>query len=544
MNKRRVCGNGFRRSSSGVSEIIGDILLVSIAVVMVGALAYQLGTVQQPQNVPMASLTASYDGTNVTVIHNGGDPLMNLSTRFYLLSNETFVKSLTVADGRPGADRLSIGQNWTVSFPSNATDSVRLQIIDIGSMNIIFDRILQRGPETAALPDLGLTPDDILLIRNNTAINTSGNTPMTNDTILVNCTIHNFGGSGVPSVQVRITDYAQIDHRTYNVANFTLPWLGPSSSANISASYRIQNGSWGGHTMNVKVIPVYNESRFANNYASKDYYVGYPILLSHPTSPYLRIRVIDFSDDHPVHGSTIIINSRIINQGGVPANATVTYYDNNKGNIIGVDPGLGVPVGGESASSIFWKTTAGGLHTIIVNVTDPNGTGDEKTAKIEVLPTILLVDDDRATDGVRDVITPMEAALDSAGATYTVHTGGGGDGPAYDTGDHPMQDYDLVIWMTGYESSNTLTANDQASLYRYLYESHGKLWLIGQDIVSDLHYNNAFLDNALKLDPTTPWAYNLGTPNPIVGKGILNNTTFPVTAPFPAEDFPLFSHAC
>jgi len=533
MQRRLVRGGLLRRSLRGVSEIIGDVLLVSIAVVMMAALAAQLGAVEQPGDRLMASLDASYDGANVTVMHRGGDALQNHTTVFYLFSNDTLKATHTVSDGRGGSSRFSVGQAWAVAFASNTTEKVRLEIIDTATSSIIFDKIIQRGPEAVALPDLGLSASDISIIRGNATVNESGNFPMTNETITINCTIHNYGGAPVGGVQVRITDYSTLDLRTYEVANRTIPLLNASSAANITMAYRIENGSWGLHAINVKVIPVHNESRYANNYATKEYRVGYPIMAASPTRPYLRIRNIDFSTDHPTHGSTIIISSRIINQGGVPATATVRYYDNNKGTLIGTDTGLGVPVGGEALSSVFWKTSAGGLHTIIVNVTDPNATGDERTAQIEVLSTILVVDDDRASEGsVRDVVTPMLAGLQSVGATYGVHVVGGGDGPRYESGDHPLVEYDLVIWMTGFEEANTLTANDQAQLTRYLYESRGKLWLIGQDVVSDLGYANAFLGSVMKLDPATPYALNLGTPSPLQGDRILAGTNLTFTTVF------------
>jgi hypothetical protein len=526
----------FSTNSSAVSEIIGDILLVSIAVVMVGALAIQMGTVTPPADRSMASLGTFYDGNNVTVTHLGGDALDNISTRFYLYSNDTLTRSLNVSDGRPGAAKLVIGDNWTVSFPSNLTQRIRLQIIDTRGQLVMLDRLLQRGPDVGIFPDLAIGPNDIALMRNFLPIDEVSNAPMTNETIMINCTIRNFGGSGVPGVQVRITDYSILDLHTYIVANRTIPWLGPLGAINISVNYRIENGSWGLHTVNVKIIPVYNETRYANNYASKNYRVGYPVMASSPTRPYLFIRSIEFSNEHPVHGSTIMVTARISNQGGVPSYATVRYYDNAKTSLIGTDAGLGIPVGGESISTLFWKTTSGGVHTVIVNVTDPNGTGDEKSRQLEILPTILLVDDDRATDGsTRDVVSQMQAALQSVGATYTVHTVAGGDGPMYDGGDHPLRDYDLVIWMTGFENSNTLTANDQINLYKYLFNSHERLWLIGQDVVTDLGYGSVFLHKLFGLDPATPPAWmDVGTPNPIEGVKILNSTDFCATDPFPA----------
>ena len=526
----------FGTDSSAVSEIVGDILLVSIAVVMVGALAAQMGTVTPPAERSMASLGTFYDGANVTVTHLGGDPLDNISTRFVLFSNDTLKKSLSVLDGCPGSTRLAIGQNWTTNLSSNPSERIRLQIIDTRGKVVLLDRILQRGSEVTFFPDLGLGSGDLALMRNFMPIDEVSNAPMTNETIMVNCTIHNFGGSGAPNVQVRVTDYSSLDLHTYIVTNVSIPWIGPLNATNISVNYRIENGSWGLHSINVKIIPLYNETRYANNYLSREYRVGYPVMASSPTRPFLFIRSIEFSSNHPVHGATIVVTARISNQGGVSAFATVRYYDNAKTSLIGTDAGLGIPVGGESISTLFWKTTAGGIHTLIVNVTDPNGTGDERTRQLEILPTILLVDDDRAVDGsLRDAVSIMQATVQSVGTTCTVHTVGGGDGPMYEGGDHPLKDYDLVIWMTGFETANTLTANDQTNLYKYVFNAHGKLWLIGQDVVTNLGYVNLFLHRVFGLDMGTPGGWmNLGTTDTIEGDGILNSTDFCVTDPFPA----------
>ncbi|MGQ9581973.1 MAG: CARDB domain-containing protein [Thermoplasmatota archaeon] len=524
------------RDIGGVSEIVGDILLVSIAVVMVSALALQMGSVQEPPERPMATLEAFYDGVEINVAHMGGDPLNNATTRFYVFVNDALTMALSVRDGQPSDDALAIGDNWSYPCATNASDRLRLQILDMRASAVVFDRLLQGGAETSLLPDIGLGVGDIEILRHGLPVDEVLNTPLTNETIVINATIHNYGGGGAAGVGVRVSDYSTLDRLSCDVMNQTLTWLGPGESQNISASYRIQNGSWGLHSITVKVTPIYNESRYSNNNAVKEYRVGYPIIATSPTRPYLVIKAIDFSDEHPVHGSSVIISARIVNQGGVPAHATIRYYDGGYSSLIGEVAGVGVPVGGEAISTVFWTTGSGGLHTIIVNVTEPNGTGAEASRQIEVLPTILLVDDDRASEGsVRDVVTPMSAALESVGATFTTHIVGGGDGPRYDSGDHPIRDYDLVIWMTGYETSNTLTGSDQAELTRFLYNHHGKLWLIGQGIVSDLGLSNPFLISVMNVDPdaTLPSYLDAGTPDPIVGAGVLPGSCFNISLPYP-----------
>ncbi|MEM4728792.1 MAG: CARDB domain-containing protein [Thermoplasmata archaeon] len=524
------------REAAGVSEIVGDILLVSIAVVMISALALQMGTVEQPPEKTMASLEATYDGAEILVKHLGGDPLENSSTRFNIFLNDTLSSSLSVSDGHPSDGRLETGESWSHPFTAGPDDTLRLQIVDRKAPTVIFDRILQGGAISALLPDLGLGPGDIEILRHGAPVDENLNTPLTNETLVINATIHNYGGSGVPGVRVRMSDYSSLDRLSIDFANITIPWLGAGNSTCVSASYRIQNGSWGMHSLTVKIIPFHNESRFSNNNAVVQYRVGYPVIATSPTRPYLVVKSIEFSDEHPVHGSTVIISSKIVNQGGVPAYATVRFYDGSYSRLIGELTGVGIPVGGETISTAFWKTGSGGLHTIIVNATEPNGTGGEASRELEVMPTILLVDDDRAAEGsVRDVVTPMSAALESVGATYTTHVVAGGDGPRYDSGEHPMRDFDLVIWMTGFEDTTTLTPNDQMELTKYLINGHGKLWLIGQGILSDLGLSNAFLVSILNVDPiaTLPSYLDAGTPDPLVGTGILPGASFNISTPYP-----------
>jgi hypothetical protein len=149
--------------------------------------------------------------------------------------------------------------------------------------------------------------------------------------------------------------------------------------------------------------------------------------------------------------------------------------------------------------------------------------------------TVLLVDDDNAEYGSsRDVVTLMIASLINSSVSFDVHiVGGGDDGPMYEGGLHQLKDYDLVIWMTGYENSNTLKSNDQAQLTTYL-NSNGMLWLIGQDVLSSLGKTNSFINNTMKVDKTMPnGGYNCGVPldKCLRGEGVFNGTDIMVNKP-------------
>ena len=532
----RNAGRGkFSSDRSGAAEIIGDILLVSMSVMMVSLLALQLSSVQNPADATRADLGASYDGQNVTVLHMGGDRLDNSSTRFYLFINDSLTVRANITDGKTGTS-WRMGENWTLPFATGATQRVRIEVIDTKNNAVILDQELQRGPEAALLPDLGLASNDIAVFYNGRTFNDTGN-PMTGDTVVINATLHNWGTAPAYNFTVRMSVYSTIDRRTYAVASFQKS-LNAGQTDMISANYTVPGGSWGMNSVSVRVVPLLNETKFGNNYAVNDFRVGYYVIASHPGNPVLRIRTIESLPKYPTHGAYVNLTARISNQGGVPANATVKYFLNSVAapNQIAVDSPVGVPVGGESLSTVVWKTPRGGVQTIIVNVTDPTGTTDQQSIQVEVMPTILLVDDDRAGEGgLKDVVSSMRVALGSAAASYTTHeVPGNGDGPLYESGDHPLKDYDLVIWMTGYENSNTLTNRDQTELTKYL-NNKGCLWLIGQDILSALGRNNNFLKTVMMVDSSMPVAYyNVGVPTSktLIGMNIMNRTLIQMNRPF------------
>src|SRR4030067_322336 len=62
----------FRDDGEGVSEVLGDILLVVASVIMLSALALQLLSLPPPAGSIEADTVASFDGTNVTIEHVGG----------------------------------------------------------------------------------------------------------------------------------------------------------------------------------------------------------------------------------------------------------------------------------------------------------------------------------------------------------------------------------------------------------------------------------------------------------------------------------------
>ena len=100
------------------------------------------------------------------------------------------------------------------------------------------------------------------------------------------------------------------------------------------------------------------------------------------------------------------------------------------------------------------------------------------------VPTVLLVDD----DGGQDEDLFYTGVLDSLNVLYDIvdmyKTGGG---------ERDFQAFDLIIWFTGLETDNTLTAADQDSLAAFL-DAGGNLLLAGSGLGNDLGATTFYSD--------------------------------------------------
>ena len=269
------------------------------------------------------------------------------------------------------------------------------------------------------------------------------------------------------------------------------------------------------------------------------------------TDPDIAFQDLRFSDNAPVHApnTEITITAWIVNLGGTgnytDVNATVRFIDEGPEGttVIGdvTTPVFTVP----SPVFVNWHPETGGTHNILVRMlsctpaedSQASAANNQTSKTITVRPSILLVDDDHApADGsLWDTTSWMRSALNAAdfiGST-AVHTVTSTNGPRWDTGDHPLVDYDIVIWMTGYEVNNTLTAQDRSTLETFL-DHNRSLWLISEGAMNDpnvLGWNWGNGTNVLHVDtgevtnasgPVDPIA---GEDNHTVTSGKIYNST-------------------
>ncbi|MFO7618368.1 MAG: NosD domain-containing protein [Thermoplasmata archaeon] len=278
-----------------------------------------------------------------------------------------------------------------------------------------------------------------------------------------------------------------------------------------------------------------------------------------PIPTNIVVNDILFSNSLPDKGETTQIEARILNfaSGAV---VDVKFYDGVEGveNLIGSETIL-VPTLGQAFAQVDWIAAPGGHHTILVTAY-PNETwasevgcfeGDPSDNYLEqnifVTPNILLVDDDQHPNDLSDgdTVSFMRAALEAANFDYDFVTVGTGDGPGYDYGDYQLRDYDVVIWMTGYEGA-PLTPNDLDNLERYLAGNEwgdrdiggvgGSLWLISQgfwkEATTEPYRSFAML---YLRDPGESWQtgemFNGSLPSNLYGNELNNVTDYFATAP-------------
>ncbi|MCK4266332.1 MAG: type IV pilin, partial [Thermoplasmata archaeon] len=270
---------------------------------------------------------------------------------------------------------------------------------------------------------------------------------------------------------------------------------------------------------------------------------------------------IFFSNTEPVNGDTITIYATILNHGGGSAEVNVSFYDGVESNatLIGTDYML-LHAQGERDARVYWLAAPGGVHNIIVNasldpvfaaekgVFDPYTDDNTNHTFLTVMPKILLVDDDGEINDRSDTDTAsfMRASLEAADFEYDFVSVGAGSGPGYDYGDYPLQDYDVVIWMCGYQYSGTLTTgtedkDDVANLKKYLDGASsagngGSLWFISQGFWDELVNPdlNAFAQNYLQV----PTPLN---PNNTIPTQLFGNDTHPVTDYFAENPIDCFT---
>ncbi len=486
-----------KKDDSGVSEVVGSILTLSITVILFTSIFWGVQTLEPPVSQRHTTFSVSLEeqhpeGTvefylNVTNI--GGEPLVDRYTSIRLLLNHTDSYSFTFEDDADGQDLLD---GWW----------------DIGNtLNLYFD---DENPEERYSEVWGTlrTPDShVELIIYDNAENQVVLAEIIKDDTVYEPIIRKVG-----------VDYP-LPWETYTVPGegVTL-WadiLDKSNPIVSSINTTVDLEPLDGFDGEAQMYPVTDRPREVNRFSlyielseeqnngtfllevnlegSRDVYYIVLHVGEHtvsPFDPHLHVEPdrIHFDPISPSAGDLFVTKVTIYNSGGASTVADVYFYDKHPDGTeyeVDVKEGVRFAAGGGMDLSTSWNINRSGIHniTIVAEYNDEEASGYKH---VNVFPSILLVDDEGTPDGsVGSDTKAMKDALASTDFSYDhVRATPGFSGLFYDQGTFPLENYDVVVWMFGSRDSNTLVQEDRDELEEFL-ENDRRLWLIGDGIADD-----------------------------------------------------------
>jgi hypothetical protein len=159
-----------RGSRSGVSEIIGNLLILAITVSLFSGVLFYVESMPAPQNQTSGDFKAQtgISGSNlyINITHQGGQTLNGSATNIYLFKNNV-PTTLSISSSNP-----SIGSNWNIGnvwsyimTGYTSTMTVSLMIVDKTSNSIVWQATLAGNTTYQNTPpiigDRGLTPSPV-----------------------------------------------------------------------------------------------------------------------------------------------------------------------------------------------------------------------------------------------------------------------------------------------------------------------------------------------------------------------------------------------
>jgi len=157
-----------RKSRSGVSEIIGNLLILAITVSLFTGVLFFVTNMPAPQDQTLSDFSAQtgVSGSNfyMNITHKGGQTLSNASTNIYLFKNNVpTVLSIYTSNSMK---EWKIGTVWSyVTNPYNSGMTISLMIVDKTTNNIVWQAVLAGNKTDQNTPPIignrGLTPTPV-----------------------------------------------------------------------------------------------------------------------------------------------------------------------------------------------------------------------------------------------------------------------------------------------------------------------------------------------------------------------------------------------
>lgn len=129
-----------RRSDNGVSEIVGTMLLLGIAVTLFSLVYISVLTISPTPPTPSANIVFRVEGDNITIDHCGGVAL-SLDTKI-LMTIDNRSLNATAKDGLDDKykddDLWSIGEKLVFPVENLSGKQITINVVDVDSNSIVM----------------------------------------------------------------------------------------------------------------------------------------------------------------------------------------------------------------------------------------------------------------------------------------------------------------------------------------------------------------------------------------------------------------------
>ncbi len=492
-----------RNNSSAVSEAIGTIILLGIAITLIGVVAAWVQTVpeipEQKQvnlfvNDPIKIAPGKF---TIDIEHRGGDTLFAEDTEIRIIvSHPTFENYfLGFSDsGTPDVDdgTWDIGDHWNYTLSGlGSSAELEINIIDVISDRLILTKDILLGKLDRNLPDFEVSPYNI-------TFSYIDKTIRKNKPVTISVIIFNKGNANASGIVRFFDDNRLITTEGVGYKSVSIPFkITPTTKNYEKVSMRWIPERWGMHKIQIKVYSPQYETNYANNYAEKDVEVEFH--LEPPKGPDLAVSRYEIQPSvrYPFHGNDLNLSIIMHNLGDLAIPPTDSF---NVTISLGNRTTWRIFSNGFNARDsmeffvMFREIGPGGMTQIRVHIdpedviTEMNNNNNIAVRDLQILPTILLVDDDGAEQGKFNVADELMKSMTGRGITYDYYNvkGPSDVNPRYNAGPKKLKNFDIIIWITGYQTNNTLTPVNIEHLTTWLNDSstNNSLWLIGQDMLN------------------------------------------------------------
>jgi hypothetical protein len=154
----KTCTRVFFKDKNAVSEVVGSMLLLLVAVVSFIVLLSYIFPIPFPPESPHVDLTAWVQGDYIVIENKGGNSLPEYTEIIIITSNGSQIRG-TLTDASFSFEDVRQNNLWDIGEfvfykMDDDTQEIRLMVIDIDTNSLVLDGVLRKGEDIIFTPPL------------------------------------------------------------------------------------------------------------------------------------------------------------------------------------------------------------------------------------------------------------------------------------------------------------------------------------------------------------------------------------------------------